>query len=92
MQESLTLKLDKSLYTELVNYAKFNNANVDECVVEIIKEKVKPVRKRKKMDETEYLTKSDANRRALDESIANIEKGKLVRVEKVDGIFKLIKK
>ena len=74
MNETITLKINKSIYDNLLPYGLKNGYDLSDYIEE---------------DETEYLTKSKADKEELDEAIDDIKNGKnLVEVELVNGFYR----
>ncbi|MDR2457852.1 MAG: type II toxin-antitoxin system Phd/YefM family antitoxin [Clostridiales Family XIII bacterium] len=90
---------------EMVNYTEFRKnitrsfdfVNEEDSPLIITRGKKKPVvmislEEYNSWKETEYLTSSEANKKALDESIESIRNGKnLTEVKLIDGIFQEVK-
>lgn len=78
--ESVILQIDKKTYNTILSFSKKNGINLNQYVL-------RPTKKRR-MDETEYLLSSEANRRELLEAIEDIKEGKnLVKMKYVNGEF-----
>lgn len=74
MTEKINLQIPKDIYDNLLPYGLKNGYDLADYIEE---------------DETEYLTRSEANRKELDEAINDIENGRnLVEVEFVDGFYR----
>ena len=78
--ESVILQMDKETYKTILSFNKKNGFDLSQYIL-------KPIKKRK-MDETEYLLSSEANRRELLEAIEDIKEGRnLVKMKYVNGEF-----
>ncbi len=75
--ESVILQIDKKTFNTILSISRKNGINLNQYVL-------KPAKKRK-IDETEYLLATEANRKALLEAINQKE---YVEMEYVNGSFR----
>lgn len=74
---SVILQIDKKTYDTILSFNKKNGINLDQYIL-------KPIKK-SKMDETEYLLSTKANKKALMEAINQKE---YVEMEYINGRFR----
>ena len=75
--ESVILQIDKKTYNTILSYNKKGGIDLNQYILRPIK--------RSKMDETEYLLSTEANKKALMEAINQKE---YVEMEYVNGRFR----
>ena len=74
MNETITLKITRNMYDYLLPFGLKKGYDLADYIEE---------------DETEYLTRSEANKKELDEAVSDIENGRnLVEVELIDGFYR----
>ena len=83
MNNIITLQMDRKIFNTLIPAGISVDIDIRDFVLEPVKKK-----KSKKITETEYLTSTKANKKALEEAIYDVEENKnLTEMEFVNGIL-----
>ena len=69
---SVILQLDKHTYNTVLSFSMMNGIDLSKFVLKPVSQQI---------TETEYLTKSKANKKHLDNSIKEVENGEIVSLE-----------
>lgn len=80
MNNTVFLKMDRSLFNEILSLG----IDIRDCVLEPVKKNIK---KKKKMTETEYITSTKANKEALDQSLDDLKNGRVTEFKIVNGVL-----